>query len=153
MTQYDSSSLEQTQQIAQQIYAQLEFPACVYLRGDLGAGKTTLCQSIIQAAGYQGAVTSPTYNLIQEYPVEQGIIYHMDFYRLESPEEAELLALDDLWSQNCLFLVEWPDKAAGWLPKPDLEINAIWQENPAQLSDLIKKNRSGSRIFKVVTNL
>lgn len=153
MTQYDSYSLEQTQQIAQQIYAQLTFPACVYLRGDLGAGKTTLCQSIIHAAGYQGAVTSPTYNLIQEYPVEQGIIYHMDFYRLESPEEAELLALDDLWSQNSLFLVEWPDKAIDWIRKPDHEISAIWNKSSTQTTDLEEKSEKESRVFHFVTNL
>lgn len=81
----------------------------------MGAGKTTLCKSIIQAFGYQGAVTSPTYNLIQEYPVDAGIIYHMDLYRLEDPAELEFLAVQDLWCERSLFLVEWPERGAGYL--------------------------------------
>lgn len=83
---------------------------CVYLEGDMGAGKTTLAKSIINAFGYQGAVTSPTYNLVQEYPVSDGIIYHMDLYRLEDPGELEFLALDDLWEQDAIFLIEWAER-------------------------------------------
>ena len=81
----------------------------------MGAGKTTLTKSIIQAFGYIGEVTSPTYNLVQEYPVEQGVIYHMDLYRLEDPSEFEFLAIDDLWSERSLFLIEWPERADGYL--------------------------------------
>jgi len=61
----------------------------------MGAGKTTLTKSIINTLGYQGEVTSPTYNLIQEYPVNNGMVYHMDLYRLQDPEELSFLALED----------------------------------------------------------
>lgn len=117
-----ANSLEQTHDIGRQIAKQLVFPSCVYLHGDMGVGKTTLTKSIIQAFGYAGAVTSPTYNLIQEYPVDQGIIYHMDLYRLEDPSEVEFLAVDDIWSERSLFLIEWPERAAGFLRSADCEI-------------------------------
>jgi tRNA threonylcarbamoyladenosine biosynthesis protein TsaE len=119
---FSALSLEQTDDIGRQIARQLVFPSCIYLHGDMGAGKTTLTKSIIQAFGYQGAVTSPTYNLVQEYPVDQGVIYHMDLYRLEDPSEIEFLAVEDMWSEHSLFLIEWPEKAAGYLQTADCEI-------------------------------
>ena len=103
-------SLADTQNAAAEITVLLDFPACVYLHGGLGAGKTTMCQSIIAALGYPGTVTSPTYNLIQEYPLEQGTIYHIDLYRLEEPAELEFLGLTDLIGEQSLFLIEWPRK-------------------------------------------
>ncbi len=133
LAEFESGSLEQTQSIAGTIYPMLQWPACVYLCGDMGAGKTTFSQALIAAAGYQGTVTSPTYNLIHEYPVEiepsaganneqvnvDGTIYHMDLYRLNDPEELEFLGIADLWSANSLFLVEWPERGKGILQEPD----------------------------------
>jgi len=95
---------------------------CVYLEGDMGAGKTTLAKSIIHGFGYAGPVTSPTYNLVQEYPVDHGVIYHMDLYRLDDPAELEFLALEDLWGQESVFLIEWPARAKKMLRRPDLKI-------------------------------
>lgn len=120
---YFSDSPNQTEQVGALIAAQLVFPSCVYLEADMGAGKTTLCKSIIQALGYSGAVTSPTYNLIQEYPVDAGIIYHMDLYRLNDPAELEYLAITDLWCERSLFLVEWPERGAGYLLPADRAIS------------------------------
>lgn len=127
-TEFQSNSLADTHEIGRQIFSTLTFPCCVYLTGELGAGKTSLCQAIIHAAGYQGAVSSPTYNLIQEYPVSGGTIYHMDLYRLEDPDELEYLAIEDLWSNNSLFLIEWPDKAQGRLHPADKRINIASKE-------------------------
>ena len=120
---FSCSTLLDTQQAGESIAGRLSFPSCVYLQGGLGAGKTTLCQSIIRAFGYQGSVTSPTYNLVQEYAVEQGMIYHMDLYRMEDPSELEFLALDDLWTQSSIFLIEWPEKGETWLRKPTHQID------------------------------
>ena len=119
---YSSCKLEETEIIGQQIAKRLTFPSCVYLQGEMGVGKTTLTKSIIQALGYVGEVTSPTYNLVQEYQVKQGVIYHMDLYRLEDPSELEYLALDDLWSNNSLFLIEWPLRGAGYLQMANAEV-------------------------------
>jgi len=126
---FNCLTLEQTAEAARSIANELSFPDCVYLQGEIGAGKTTLCKSIIACLGYTGAVTSPTYNLIQEYPVPAGIIYHMDLYRLEDPSELEFLGLEDLWSDNSLFLVEWPENGKGWLrqQKHTIVINKLFR--------------------------
>ena len=119
---YVCCSLDETRKAAQDIVAFISFPACIYLQGEMGAGKTTLCKSIINSYGYVGEVTSPTYNLIQEYPVQSGTIYHMDLYRLEDPEELEYLAINDLWSTRSLFLIEWPGRGGERMMPADYEI-------------------------------
>jgi len=112
---FESKSLNDTEDIGHQIANHLSFPSCVYLEAGMGAGKTTLTKSIINALGYVGPVTSPTYNLIQEYPVKDGMVYHMDLYRLQDPEELSFLALEDLWSEKSIFLIEWPQNGSGYL--------------------------------------
>ncbi len=126
---FDSYSLAETQVIGVTIAQSLKFPACIYLAGDLGAGKTTLCQTIINELGYSGIVTSPTYNLIQEYRVGEGVVYHMDLYRLQDEQELEYLALADLWSPSSLFLIEWPDKGGRLLPKSTHKIEISNHQN------------------------
>ena len=111
-------SLPQTQAMGQAIAEHLPVPACVYLEGNMGAGKTTLCQAIIAALGYAGSVTSPTYNLIHEYELAQGMVYHMDLYRLQEPSELEFLALADLCNERSVLLIEWPERGGAWLPAP-----------------------------------
>ncbi len=129
---FESNSLEQTCEVGSKIALMLNFPSCVYLIGDLGAGKTSLVKSIINSLGYVGDVTSPTYNLIQEYQVEQGTVYHMDLYRLEDPGELEFLGLEDLWANHSLFLIEWPEKGEGLLQPANIEIrlNKIFDSAP-----------------------
>ncbi|MFT5573688.1 MAG: tRNA threonylcarbamoyladenosine biosynthesis protein TsaE [Cryomorphaceae bacterium] len=112
---WTANNLAQTHEIGGKIAETLRFPACVYLDAPMGAGKTTLCKSIIQRLGCSEAVTSPTYNLIQQYPVSQGMVFHMDLYRLNDPAELEYLAIEDLWSQRSIFLIEWPERGQGHL--------------------------------------
>ena len=118
----ESASVDETNVIGEKIAQAISFPSCIYLHGDMGQGKTTLCKSIIAALGSRQTVTSPTYNLVQEYEVNSGVVYHMDLYRLDDPEELEYLALSDLWTSNSVFLVEWPQKGHGFLQQATHEI-------------------------------
>lgn len=97
-------------------------PAIVFLGGDLGAGKTTLARAFLRELGVTGAVRSPTYTLIERYPVAAGEIAHLDLYRIADPEELEFLGLDDLAEHAYLWLIEWPERGARALPAPDLRI-------------------------------
>jgi len=94
----------------------------VYLRGDLGAGKTTLVRGLLRGLGYQGAVRSPTYTLIEPYETVEPPVVHLDLYRLADPEELDYLGLRDLLEDPGLILVEWPERGAGALPPADLEL-------------------------------
>ena len=99
-------------------------PKLVLLRGDLGAGKTTLIKGI--AAGFQAAseedVTSPTFTLVHEYRGPQVSLYHIDLYRVDTPRQLETLGLDDLFAENSVLLIEWGEKFARFVRDRDVEI-------------------------------
>jgi tRNA threonylcarbamoyladenosine biosynthesis protein TsaE len=94
----------------------------VYLCGDLGAGKTTLVRGLLRALGFQGNVKSPTYTLVELYAISKLDLYHFDFYRFTSPEEYLDAGLDEYFGGPGLCLVEWPERAAPYLPPADLRI-------------------------------
>ena len=99
-------------------------PKLVLLRGDLGAGKTTLVKGIAQAfeAAGEEDVTSPTFTLIHEYRGALAILYHIDLYRIDTPRELHSLALDDLMADNSILLIEWGEKFSRFQRERDLEI-------------------------------
>lgn len=92
----------------------------VTLEGDLGAGKTTLVRGLLRGLGYGNKVKSPTYTLVEVHAVSGLNLYHFDFYRFNEPEEYLDAGLDEYFQGDGICLVEWPDKAAPYLPSPDL---------------------------------
>ena len=96
--------------------------AVIYLEGPLGAGKTTLARGLLRALGVTGAIRSPTYTLLEPYEVGGTTLIHLDLYRLAGERELEPLGLRDYPPERCWWLVEWPERAGGRLPAPDLRI-------------------------------
>lgn len=96
--------------------------AVVELHGDLGAGKSTLARALLRAIGVTGTIRSPTYTLVEQYPLPAGgMALHMDLYRISNPGELEFLGLDA--DEIRLWLVEWPERGQGALPPADLRID------------------------------
>src|ERR1700731_1706468 len=119
-----TQSAEETVAFGQTLAELLTPPKLVLLRGDLGAGKTTLVKGI--AAAFEAAaeedVTSPTFTLVHEYRGPQANLYHIDLYRIDTPRELETLGLDDLITNNSILLIEWGEKFARFERERDVEI-------------------------------
>jgi tRNA threonylcarbamoyladenosine biosynthesis protein TsaE len=100
--------------------------------GDLGAGKTTLIKAIARGLGVSGPSTSPSYALVHRYRGARGPVFHLDCFRLRSPEEAADLDWEGLVMEGDAILVEWPERAGGWLPAPTRRFRLTHLADPAR---------------------
>jgi tRNA threonylcarbamoyladenosine biosynthesis protein TsaE len=122
--EFTTHSPEETIALGRTLAKMLAPPKLVLLRGELGAGKTTLVKGI--AEGFHAAseedVTSPTFTLVHEYRGPEVNVYHIDLYRVGTPRELETLGLDDLLAENSVLLIEWGEKFARFVRERDVEI-------------------------------
>lgn len=127
-----------TRDLGRRIGERCDRSLVLYLKGSLGAGKTTLTRGMLRGLGYDGAVKSPTYTLIEPYQLNGRQCFHLDLYRLADPEELEYIGLRDLLTADALVIVEWPEKGEGYLPRADMEITLEYEGKgrSAQLSAL-----------------
>ncbi len=138
---YESHSPEATRRIGAQLAEKLERGSVVAVRGDLGAGKTCIIQGVCQALAVRDYVTSPTFILINEYrgvlrgePID---VHHIDLYRLRSVAELEDLGIDEYLYGRGICLIEWPELAAGLLPRRHLEVE-LAVDGPARRTIVVR---------------
>ncbi|MEI6894645.1 MAG: tRNA (adenosine(37)-N6)-threonylcarbamoyltransferase complex ATPase subunit type 1 TsaE [Colwellia sp.] len=121
----------------------------VYLKGELGAGKTTLTRGFVRGMGHEGHVKSPTYTIVEPYELAQWRVFHFDLYRLADPEELEYMGIRDYFNNDCCCFIEWPEKGLGLLAKADLIINIAYQDEQR----VIKLQAESTRGDHVMTAL
>lgn len=123
MTEFVGLTEPRLMALARQLAPLLRHGAMVYLEGDLGAGKTSFARGLIGALGSKERVKSPTYSLIEHYPLDGLEIGHLDLYRLAGAHELLDLGLDELVHGGpCILLIEWPEKGGEFLPPADLRV-------------------------------
>ena len=107
---------------------QISSPAVIYLRGQLGAGKTTFSRGFLRGRGHLGSVKSPTYTLVEPYEaVLGGPVFHLDLYRLGGGQELAYLGIDDYLATRGVLLIEWPERAEHELPAPTIDLTLLPQ--------------------------
>ena len=112
-------------ELMEQIQDRYQGDALIFLHGELGAGKTTLVRGVLRALGHSGPVKSPTYTLLEPYRLNGQDAFHFDLYRVQDPEELSFVGFDEIIDGPGMKLIEWPEKADHWLPKPQIE---VWLE-------------------------
>lgn len=105
-------------------------PAVIGLSGELGTGKTTLVQGICRGLGARALATSPTYALVHHYEAGERSVYHVDCYRLQSPDEARDLGFEDMIREGAIVLIEWPERAGPWAPPLDRHFRLAHDADP-----------------------
>lgn len=118
-----------------------------HLHGDLGAGKSSFARALLQALGVNGRIKSPTYSLVESYPLAAGTAWHLDLYRIAAPDELEWLGLDALGERDALVLVEWPERGQGAIPRPDVDVHLAYAGDGRE-ARLVAQTPRGERLLQ-----
>lgn len=130
--------IEDIESVASAILKQVTSKTLLFY-GDMGVGKTTLIKALSKQLGSTSNVSSPTFSIVNEYEIEDGLIYHFDLYRIKDEEEALNFGIEDYLFNDQWIFIEWPDKLVSFLPEKFNKIE-------------IKLNLDGSRILKLSNN-
>ena len=136
-----------TLDLGENISTHLAAGLLIFLKGDLGAGKTTLARGLIMGLGHTGSVKSPTYSLIEQYEFDVFTLNHFDLYRFTNPNEWLASGFEEYINSYDVTLIEWPEKSAEFLPKPDLEIELLYK-NESRVACIRSFNVKGHKCLE-----
>lgn len=142
--------------LARGLARHIEPPLVLYFEGDLGAGKTTFIRALVQALGHEGRVKSPTYGLLEHYPLADLEVLHLDLYRIGDPGELEFLGITDLFDERTVLLVEWPAQGLGALPPADAVLRfepGVGNSLESRRLTLYAHSRSGNALCEFFDSL
>ena len=137
----------ETTEIGSKLASYLKGGEVIYLKGELGTGKTTLVRGVLNRLGHAGNVKSPTYTIVEPYSIDSHVIYHFDLYRLDDPEELESLGIRDYSDGQYICFFEWPEKGGNLLPNADIKLELTYLENSLEF-ELRSKSEVGLTILK-----
>ena len=120
----------------------------VHLRGEIGAGKTTLTRGLLRGLGITEPVKSPTYTLVEPYEGPRGPVYHFDLYRLADPEELHFFGAEEYFSPESICILEWAERAGGALPSPDLILQADYLDAASRTVRLEALTANGRAVLE-----
>ena len=141
MLQGEEATVAYGAELMEQIQDRYQGDALIFLHGELGAGKTTLVRGVLRALGHSGPVKSPTYTLLEPYTCNGQDAFHFDLYRVADPEELAFVGFDEIIDGPGIKLIEWPERADDWLPKADIEVTILVNEDFTRTAD-VQSNRS-----------
>ena len=128
MKTFVAHAVQDTEQLGARLAARVQDGAVIHLRGQLGAGKTTLARGFLRALGHTGTVKSPTFTLVEPYVIGDLHIYHFDLYRMNDPEELEAIGIRDYCENRAICLFEWPELGGGAVPAADIDLSIEHQD-------------------------
>jgi len=150
VTEFNLASADETEAAGAALAASLsaagEKPVCVFLHGELGAGKTTFARGFLRGLGYEGRVPSPTYTLVEPYEAGGHQVWHLDLYRLADGAELEYLGISEMDAPGSVLLIEWPERGKGFLPDNDLQIK-LGVESSGRHCLLEARGDTGGRVL------
>ena len=129
-----TTSVEATEAAAADLIKTIQAPSVIYLRGALGAGKTTFVRGALQAMGYTGLVKSPTFTLAESYAIRAIEVHHFDLYRISDPEELDYIGIREYCHAAAMCFIEWPDLGLNYIPEADVEVNIEYSRRGRQIT-------------------
>ena len=144
-------SLEDTNHIGWCLAKSLKGTENIFIYGNLGTGKTSLCRAIISSMGYKDRIKSPTYTIIEHYNIEGFYINHLDLYRIADPEELFFSGISEQLMTG-VSLIEWPDNGSGILKKPDVKIYLDYEDNCRSIH-IVSSSPNGANLLSSIRSL
>lgn len=123
----------------------------IFLKGDLGAGKTTLVRGLLAALGHAGRVKSPSYNLIEQYQINNVSLNHIDLYRFNSPEEWVSAGFNEFINDLDVTMIEWAEKARGVLCEPDVMVEILYEKSGGRKATIYSFSKKGTKYCSGLT--
>ena len=123
----------------------------IFLKGDLGAGKTTLVRGLLAALGHAGRVKSPSYNLIEQYQINNVSLNHIDLYRFNSPEEWVSAGFNEFINDLDVTMIEWAEKAKGVLCEPDVMVEILYEKSGGREASIYSFSKKGTKYCSGLT--
>ncbi len=137
----------ETTEVGARVASCLKGGEVIYLKGELGTGKTTFVRGALHELGFTGNVKSPTFTIVEPYSIDNHVIYHFDLYRLDDPEELESLGIRDYCDGQSICFFEWPEKGGNLLPNADINLELAYLGNTREV-EFTSKSDIGTTILK-----